>query len=110
MTEEIKKELLNSPLWNGDINKVDWDYVSANYNMSEEFIEFYQDKLNWSFISCNGNLSMSENFIDRHKDKLNWKYISCMVLSDEFVVKHTDKINIDHQNWARKNKYIKGGI
>ena len=69
---------------------VDWNYISKNQKLSEEFIEKYIDKVNWDCISINQKLS--EEFIEKHYDKVNWHYISQFEkVSESFIKKHSDK-------------------
>jgi len=60
--------------------------------LSEEFIEKFKDKVNWSAISIYQKLS--EEFIERHADKVDWFHIlnSQKHLSDKFKKKHAWRI------------------
>jgi hypothetical protein len=51
-------------------NKIEWDSISKNQTLSEEFIERHKDRVNWGMISYAQTLS--EEFIERHKDRVNW--------------------------------------
>jgi hypothetical protein len=66
---------------------------NVDYNtLSEDFIEKYQDRLDWKYISKNSKLS--EAFIEKFKDKVNWIYISYnQILSEAFIEKFQDKVN-----------------
>jgi hypothetical protein len=39
------------------IDRVDWSCISINTNLSEEFFEKYINRVNWHRISINTNLS-----------------------------------------------------
>ncbi len=53
--------------------------------MSEEFIEEFQDEVNWDSISIFQRLS--EDFIREFQNKVNWFYISIyQILSKEFII------------------------
>jgi len=61
-------------------------------NLSEEFMERFQDKLDWRDISSYQILS--ENFIEKFQDKVDWYYISsCQTLSENFIEKFQNKVN-----------------
>jgi hypothetical protein len=51
-----------------------WDIISNNQKLSEEFIEKYQDKLNWSSISLFQDLSW--DFIQKFSKKIVLKNLS----------------------------------
>ena len=57
-------------------DKLDWDYISRNPNISMRIIEKYSDKpWNWSYISWNPNIAME--FIEKHPNKpWDWYGIS----------------------------------
>ena len=46
-----------------------WDFISCKEELSEVFIEKYQDKVDWSCISYNQKLS--EDFILNNLSKIN---------------------------------------
>jgi len=69
--------------------------------LSEEFIEKFQDKVNWNLISACQKLS--EKFIKKFQDNVDWVRISkYQKLSEEFIEKFQDKVN-----WALISKYQK---
>ena len=73
-------------------DKVDWRLISRNQALSEPFIEKYQDKVVWSSISR--NQALSEPFIEKYKDKVDWAYISTyQKLSESFIEKYKDKVD-----------------
>jgi hypothetical protein len=74
------------------IDRVDWNYISANSNLSEEFFEKYIDRVNWYYISRNTNLS--EAFFEKYIDRLIWYFISQNSnLSVEFFEKYIDRVD-----------------
>ena len=65
-------------------DKVDWDEISCNQELSEDFIREFQDKVDWIEISYNQKLS--ENFIREFQDKVDWYIIyQCQKLSNNFI-------------------------
>ena len=74
-------------------DKVNWDYISIYQNLSENFIEKHQDKVNWLYITIHQKLS--ENFIEKHQDKVNWFGITMLQnLSEDFIERNYDKLKI----------------
>ena len=77
---------------------VDWNGISFNQILSEEFIEKFTYKVNWYNIS--GWQNLSEQFIEKFADKINWYIISqSQTLSEQFIEKFTD--NLDWYNISR---------
>ena len=66
-------------------------YFRNSSLLTEEFIDKYNDKLDWCSISIYQTLS--EGFIEKHVDMVNWVGISqWQILSEEFRQKHKNKI------------------
>ena len=73
-------------------DKVDWRLISRNQALSEPFIEKYNDKVDWRLISR--NQALSEPFIEKYKDKVVWSSISRnQALSEPFIEKYKDKVD-----------------
>lgn len=73
-------------------NKMYCDCISTQQTLSEEFIEYNMDKVNWLQIS--ESQCISESFIEKHIDRMNWSYISAyQTLSESFIEKHIDNVN-----------------
>lgn len=56
-------------------NLIDWDALSSDISedsLTEECIETFADKWNWSRLSSNSNLKLKAKFIDKYVDKLDW--------------------------------------
>ena len=49
-------------------SNVDWNYISSQYILSENFIREFKDEVNWYYISPYQKLS--ENFIREFKDEV----------------------------------------
>ena len=58
-------------------DKLDWSWISENPNITMDIIEKYPDKpWNWSAISNNSNITME--FIEKYPDNpWDWYRISC---------------------------------
>lgn len=65
--KELPKEILDQI--ETDTINVSWYTISHKYNLNEEFISKYKDKLNWIYISeCQ---KLSEEFIYKHKEYMH---------------------------------------
>jgi len=63
-----------------------WDTISLEYSLSEEFMRVHKNQLNWLIISFYQKLS--ENFIREFQNKLIWWYIlrnKNINLSEDFI-------------------------
>ena len=95
-----------------EINEDGW-YFLSKFKLSEEFIEKYQDKVNWDNISQ--FQSLSEEFMEKHFDKLNSKLISeYQVLSESFIERHKNDLDWSNISFSQilsepfieKNDYL----
>ncbi len=69
----------------------DWVKISADSNLSEDFIREFQDSVCWGNIS--GFQKLSETFIREFKDKVDWKEISFFQkLSETFIREFQNKV------------------
>ena len=72
-------------------DKINWEYVSKNYKLSDEFMERFSSQLNWDKLSRYQSLSVQ--FITKHIDKISWKFIPYkQELSEDFILKHKTKL------------------
>ena len=92
---------------------IDWYWVSIYQKLSEELILEFQGKINWFLISRYQKLS--ENFIKAFQFKLDWDWVlNYQKLSPEFIKEFN--LNIDKDNWLykstefKKNKIIACGL
>ena len=75
-------------------NKVNWYYISRYQKLTEDFIREFKDKVNWARISTYQKLS--ESFIREFQDQLNWNYISAnQKLSEALIREFKDKVSWD---------------
>lgn len=66
-------------------NSNNWFDISINYELSEEFIRKFQNKVIWHYI-CQYQ-KLSESFIMELKNKVSWLYISrYQKLSEKFIL------------------------
>lgn len=84
----IEKYLINETLQ----TKINWKRISENPNLTERFIEKYQNKVDWKKIS--EHVCLTINFIEKYKEKLNWKKISNNPnLTINLIEKYKNKLN-----------------
>ena len=77
------------------LNSIDWENISYYHELTEEFIEKFQNKVDWYYISRYQKLS--EEFIEKFQDKVYWKNISrYQKLSEEFIEKFQDKVDLGY--------------
>lgn len=70
---------------------IDWEEISSDPNLTQEFIEAHANSLNWYQLSC--HYPMTEEFIERYAGRVNWSAICWhQKLSEDFVEKHADRI------------------
>lgn len=73
-------------------DKVDWYWISMNQKLSEDFIREFQNRVNWDCISIYQKLS--EDFIREFQGKVNWNYVSTyQILSESFIREFQNKVN-----------------
>jgi hypothetical protein len=88
LTKELLKDIEDN------ISEIDWDKITWNNILPEDFIRKYQDKLDWNNISSRQILS--EDFIREFHDKVNWYSISyCQYLSNDFIIEFSNYIHLE---------------
>jgi hypothetical protein len=67
-----------------NIYNIDWYWISMCQQLSESFIEKYEDKVIWLYISQYQTLS--KTFIEKFQNEIDWWYVSkYQNLSKEFI-------------------------
>lgn len=70
-----------------------WNILCTQYNLSQEFIEEYEEYVNWKIISK--DYKLTESFIEKYSHRINWTWVDYnRKLSDEFILKHFNKLCI----------------
>ena len=64
---EIIRRLKTSQLFSFSVY---WSMISTHRYLSEEFMEYFQDKISWTDVSKNQDLS--SGFIEKFEDKVSW--------------------------------------
>lgn len=53
------------------LESINWKYISLRENLSESFIEKFQDYIDWRYLSINQKVNFSDKFLLKFKDKIN---------------------------------------
>ena len=70
-----------------------WENISKNSKLTEDFMKEFKDKLNWNKISQYQTLS--EDFIKEMKDYVKWSKIArYQTLSEEFKKEYKNKLRV----------------
>lgn len=73
-------------------SETDFLIMITTQQLSDSFLEYYQQRLNWSWISCYQTLS--EETIRKFKDLVDWSFISLkQLLSIDFILEFHDNID-----------------
>ena len=73
-------------------SSIDWNLVSSNPFLSEDFFEKYLCKIDWKRLSENKGLSAA--FFEKHLEKVVWnRIVANSSVSEDFFERHADKIN-----------------
>jgi len=95
MSDTVRKELsiiLNKYKWKS-IADVDWEAISQDVKLSEEFIAYFKDRVIWYLISTYQTLS--EAFIEKFAKKVWWIEIAThQILSRDFVEKYRYRLDM----------------
>ncbi len=65
--------------------------ISMGYPFSHDELSIYTDKLNWYWISCNGNIVWSESLFKEFESKINMEAFSgneTFPWTEEFIDEH----------------------
>lgn len=72
------------------LDKLEWSLLDYT-KFSEDFIRDYDDKVDWTRVSC--DMKLSSDFIRDYADKLDWYLVSYyQVLTDDLVDEFEDRI------------------
>ena len=72
-------------------SEFNWERLCANKTFTQEYIEYFIDKVSWAGIS---RKTWDEDFIDKYKEKIYWPLYSChsRTMTDRFVKKYEDYV------------------
>ena len=83
-------------------DKVDWTCISRYPHLSEDFIRRFADRVDWYYISA--YQCLSENFIREFADRVAWGWIvKYQQLSEDFIREFKDKVN---WNYISANQHL----
>jgi len=84
-----------------DTKNINFDFVTSEYILSDDFIRKYQDDLKWTKVSWSQPLS--ESIIREFQDKVNWTLITSeQKISENFIREFSHKVNWNYLSWAQK--------
>lgn len=96
--------------------KLAWEEHSGNFAWTEELLEKYKDKVDWSEVSRNCEMQWTNTMLEKFKHLLDWKELSQVISNVELLDKFIDRwdwgeiINSHyltrHFNKEFLNKYI----
>ena len=98
-----KRQNLSEEFMNEFQDKVNWRLISTYQKLSESFIRKFQDKVDWHRISEWQDLS--EDLIREFQDKVDWYWISIyQKLSEDFINEFTDRLDLNEikDSWHYK--------
>ena len=94
MLKKYKGENTDKSLNDYPFRDINWNHISFDQKLSENFMREYQDKIEWENISYTQILS--ESFIIEFQDKVDWYCISKgQKLSNDFIIEFKDKLDLD---------------
>src|SRR6185437_1100493 len=80
-----------------NMNGFDWDGVSRNRTLTPEFVEKYQDKLQWRLLSSYFDFSKNNkgNFFKKYSDKwIKYDLPFNIYLDKEFIAAHIETLDV----------------
>lgn len=87
---KITEDKLRQQIFNK--KNINWEYISNNILLSDDFIIEFHDKLDWNGVS--GFQTLNESLIKKFSNKVNWKKISYyQLLSEDFIIQHKDYVD-----------------
>ena len=90
--QQISQMPLNEEFIEEFQNFVDWRLISMKQNLSEDFVREFQDRVAWIWISADQILS--EKFTDEFKVKVHWGWLCIkQKLSETLMRQFSDKVN-----------------
>jgi hypothetical protein len=76
------------------IKSLDFSAICESHDNPDKIVEWFPDKIDWECIWFNPNLS--EDFIRKNLDKVNWEYLARYAkLSKDFVREFRDKFKFE---------------
>lgn len=76
MTTEKKDSDIIFATIEKEIKSDAWNKISMEFQWTEEFLEKYEDKVDWSLISLNREITWTTSMLEKFKDKVSWYHLS----------------------------------
>lgn len=67
-------------------------FYNCNY-FYNYYIKYFKNEKNFNWDEISSNELLSEDFIEKYIDKINFNNMHYYNISDEFIIKYKDKIN-----------------
>ncbi len=83
---------------------LDWDYISEDKNLSYEFLEKFQDHLNWDILCYRKIGKIPDWFVYNFKHRVNWTYL--IYLKHNKLSEYSLEVYFNYQRCILKSKYI----
>lgn len=89
-----------------ELRTLQWDYIIAKYTLSEKFMNYYADNLNWEII-FQQKRKFSDAFYSKHIDKINklnfwWHLTYWKKVNEYFLDKHSNVIDFAHISYKHQ--------
>lgn len=92
---------------NNRIDNQDWFNIWSKQPITFEFIQMFEDKIQWHPVSSNKNCVCFE-LIDKYHDKLIWQELTKHGINEHILIKYIHKF--DHICWINISQFTKLSI
>lgn len=75
-----------------------WKDLSSSYPWSEELLDRYKDKVDWESVSSNRNVSWTVSMLEKFKKRINWYELSRYCIKTMLVPEILERFK-DRWDW-----------
>lgn len=72
----MEKINLNDGLMAIMLEEEAWKNLSYDFNWTEQFLEKYQDKVDWESVCRSGNVTWTVSMLEKFRKRIDWKELS----------------------------------
>lgn len=86
---------------------MDWNQISRQPDLSEDFIREYEKQINWDILLLSQNKSekINESFVENLKDVIDWSAVArSQLLSFSFIKQHLPRLPV---KWLMGNTRLR---
>lgn len=76
------------------IDKLNFDNIIRHQDLSLNFIEKYENKIDFNILSINQYIATNDEILQKYSDKLDWEDISRNIKNEEQFLKYEDKLDL----------------